>query len=117
MASFDGDASGCSFFELNDGKIYNIMYSFYGGGGTVSRTSSPLGSVTDVMEPGVPRAVMTRVKAFDLLYLGPQQMTGEKLPVDTWNSSSMGLPRVVRIAVELENGERYERMVTLPITV
>lgn len=117
LAGFDGDASSCSFFEINDGKIYNVLYAFYDGGGTVSRTSSPLGSVADVMEPGVPRVVMTRVRALELLYLGGPQLSGEKEPLGSWNSSSMGLPRVVRIAVELENGERYERMVTLPVTV
>lgn len=117
LMSFKGDASSCSFFERHDGKLYNVLYSYYDGDGTVTRTSAALSSATQIMDPGVPRVVMTRVKDFALLYLGRLQLTGEKEPLDAWNSTDFGIPQVVKISLELENGERYERMVTLPIAV
>jgi prepilin-type N-terminal cleavage/methylation domain-containing protein len=114
LMSFVGDPQGCSFFQRRDGNIYNIMYIYYDGTGTVARVASALGSASEIMNPGRPRMVMTRVRSFELLYAGNEQLMGRKGLLEEWNSSSMGLPKAVKIHVELEDGQTYERTVILP---
>jgi hypothetical protein len=60
---------------------------------------------------------MTRVRALEFLYAGTEQVMGRQELLETWNSSSLGMPKGVKIRVETEDGKTYERMVTLPVAI
>jgi prepilin-type N-terminal cleavage/methylation domain-containing protein len=112
-AMLTGTQEEIAFTSVMHQKVYNLTYVFKSEG--LWRRADVVGA--GVAEEGALREVVPRVRQVTFSYFGFDALAGGFVFFDEWDGALKGLPKAVRVAIDLEDETRVERTTYVPTTL
>lgn len=110
-----GSSKEVMFANIANGDVRNISYVFSPDDGGLLKVQQSARGILDG-EDVQQRRLFTGAKNVSFSYFGWDNQTGNYTFTDEWESASAGLPFAVRIAIELDEGVAFEKVVRLAST-
>jgi prepilin-type N-terminal cleavage/methylation domain-containing protein len=112
---FFGEKEGISFANIVGGRIYNISYTTNGSDKGFYRQSRSMQEILGMENETKFRKIVPSVKDATFAFYGFDNEKGHADFLDAWNYSRSGLPAAVKVSLELEDGETFEKIILIPV--
>lgn len=111
---FLGEKESISFANIFGDRIYNISYAFNGSDGGLYRQSRFMQEISEMEDAAKARKIVGSVKDVTFAFYGFDNEKGHADFLAAWDHSRPGLPAAVKVSLELESGETFEKIILIP---
>lgn len=112
---FFGESDHFAFAALLGDKISNVSYAHTISDKSVSRLAADLSPVPEPENQAAARKIIQGVENVSFSYYHFDANSSKYVFSDSWNYTQNGIPLAVKVALSMENGEIFDRVIFIPV--